>query len=806
ARAFGRVPFLNGGLFAPTALERRHHTLTFGDEAFGGLLGGLFAHYRFTAREDAATGSAAAVDPEMLGRAFESLMEPGERHASGAFFTPQHLVDRVTDLALERWLCNEGVAPRHVAGMLGRDAAAVPGRDALLRRLTRLTVLDPACGSGAFLVHALQRVADLRVQLGDDRGLSDVRRDVLTRSVFGVDRNPMAVWLCQLRLWLSVVIECTPADPMSVTPLPNLDRNIRAGDGLAGAAFEPAPPGGGRALATLRTRYARASGARKGSLARAMDREERRHALALLDRALAGVRHRRREALLAGRARDLFGERHGVTAQLRETLSELRDGAAALRRERRRLADGGALPFSFSVHFAEVAAAGGFDLAIGNPPWVRLQHIPPAERAGLRRKYTVFRRASWEAGAAAAHAAPGFAGQADLSAAFVERASDLLRPGGALALILPAKLWRSLAGGGVREFIRQRLRVAYFEDLAETPGLFDAAAYPSILVASAAHAAGADDGEAVFAVRRSAALVRWTQPVAAVPLDHTPGSPWLLLPPPVRDAFDALTRAGVPIHETPAGRPQLGVKCGCNDAYLVNVVERKGGVASVRAAGGATGEIEAALLRPVLRGESLHPWRASPGDLAIVWPHDARGAPIRELPARAAHWFARYRRRLQGRSDARRTRVWWTAFRTDGADDSLPRVVWADIGRRPRALVLDTGARAVPLNTCYVSRCAHLDDARTLAAVLNSSLAAAWLNAVAEPALGGFRRYLGWTVARLPLPRDWAHARRVLAPLVAEFDDRPDRDGPPQHLLDSAVIEAYRVAPASVEPLLTWSG
>ncbi len=806
ARAFGRVPFLNGGLFAPTALERRHRALTFGDEAFGALLGDLFARYRFTAREDAATGSDAAVDPELLGRAFESLMERGERHASGAFFTPQHLVERVTDLALERWLSNEGLASRRVDAILGRGSAPVPDDDALRRRLARLTLLDPACGSGAFLVHALQRVAEVRARLGDDRPPSDVRRDVLTRSVFGVDRNPMAVWLCELRLWLSVVIECAPADPMTVPPLPNLDRNIRVGDALAGPAFDAAASAGGRALAALRGRYARATGTRKGSLARALDREERKRALALLDRAVAGVRHRRREALLAGRARDLFGERRGVDAELRQTLASLRARAAELRRERRRLAEGGALPFSFAVQFAEVAAAGGFDLAIGNPPWVRLHHIPPAERMALRRTYAVFRRASWEAGAAAAHAAPGFAGQADLAAAFVERATGLLKAGGALALVLPAKLWRSLAGGGVREFVHRRLRLAYLEDLAEAPGLFDAAAYPSILAASAPSAACPEDGAAVFAVRRTAALVRWTQRPDAIALDDTPGSPWLLLPPPARDAFDALARAAISLLETPAGRPLLGVKCGCNDAYVVDVLDRRGGVACIRAAGGRTGEIEASLLRPVLRGESLHPWRAAAGDRAIVWPHDARGVPLRELPPGAARWFAPYRRRLQARSDARRTRAWWTVFRTDGAADDLPRVVWADFGRRPRALVLAPGERAVPLNTCYVSRCTDPDDARTLAAVLNSSLAAAWLNAVAEPARGGFRRYLAWTMARLPLPRDWTHARCILAPLVAEFEDRQDRDGPPQHLLDQAVVAAYRVAPASMEPLLTWAG
>jgi hypothetical protein len=94
AKAFGRIPFLNGGLFAPTPLEQRARAeLT--DEALGALFGDVLERYRFTAHEDQRTWSEAAVDPEMLGKAFESLMEPHERDVTGAFYTPQALVERV---------------------------------------------------------------------------------------------------------------------------------------------------------------------------------------------------------------------------------------------------------------------------------------------------------------------------------------------------------------------------------------------------------------------------------------------------------------------------------------------------------------------------------------------------------------------------------------------------------------------------------------------------------------------------------------------------------------------------------------
>src|SRR5439155_5133446 len=69
--------------------------------------------------------------------------------------------------------------------------------------LRRIRVLDPACGSGAFLVYMLERIATLRQEQGESGSLADIPRQVLTSSIFGVDLNPMAVWLCELRLWLS---------------------------------------------------------------------------------------------------------------------------------------------------------------------------------------------------------------------------------------------------------------------------------------------------------------------------------------------------------------------------------------------------------------------------------------------------------------------------------------------------------------------------------------------------------------------------------------------------------------------------
>jgi hypothetical protein len=164
--------------------------------------------------------------------------------------------------------------------------------------------------------------------------------------------------------------------------------------------------------------------------------------------------------------------------------------------------------------------------------------------------------------------------------------------------------------------------------------------------------------------------------------------------------------------------------------------------------------------------------------------------------------MARWRRRLAVRSDARAGAAWWSLFRIASASSARARVVWADMGRTPRALVLEAGDDTVPLNSCYVMPCEHREDAHALAALLNSTLAAAWLHLLAEPARGGYHRYLGWTMALLPLPRDWPRARALLAPLAARAMAGAAPDA--CELLDAAT-RAYHLRAADVAPLIAWA-
>jgi hypothetical protein len=344
----------------------------------------------------------------------------------------------------------------------------------------------------------------------------------------------------------------------------------------------------------------------------------------------------------------------------------------------------------------------------------------------------------------------------------------------------------------------------------------------------------ASQGMIAAAVHTRRGVRRWTLAPETLALDASPGSPWLLVPPETRQAFDALAAAGVPLSESVFGSPLLGVKCGCNEAFLVSLgtndppdaefvrIQSAHSGASAR-----TGLVERRMLRLVVRGRTVSRWTVTrqsasahlPSDPAvhpiaqrqsataapewILWTHELTGAggPMAALPPGAARWLAPWRHRLAARSDTRGRGPWWALFRTDSANAKWPRVVWADIGRMSRAAVLPADDHTVLLNSCYAVRAPGEMDAHALCAIINSTVAAGWLNVLAEPARGGFHRYLAWTVGLLPVPSDWARARAALGPIGerAAAGETPDSDE-----LSAIVAAAYGLSSGLLAPLVSW--
>jgi len=124
------------------------------------------------------------------------------------------------------------------------------------------------------------------------------------------------------------------------------------------------------------------------------------------------------------------------------------------------------------------------------------------------------------------------------------------------------------------------------------------------------------------------------------------------------------------------------------------------------------------------------------------------------------------------------------------------------MGRAPRASVIAAGDDTVALNSCYVVRCRVHAEALAFAALLNGPVAAAWLGALAEPARGNYRRYLGWTMSLFPIPIDWRAACDILAP-IGEAGISAARPPSARDLM-TAAIQAYGLSERAVSPLVAW--
>ena len=387
---FGEVPFLNGGLFEKTDLDQRDEIIV-PDEAIKPILSDLFDRFNFTVMESTPFDVEVAVDPEMLGKVFEELVTG--RHASGAYYTPRPVVAFMCREALKGYLegQNTGITSEAIAQFVDeRDTSgisSVASAQNVAKALDEVTVVDPACGSGAYLLGMMQELVELQTALFnvgvDAKGLYELKLHIIERNLYGVDIDDFAANIAMLRLWLSLAIEYEGDQP---EPLPNLDFKVVCGDSLLG----PDPSVGVMAqsslgrdddttqkLDTLKSKYMRArTGSQKQNLREAIRGTEELIKTAMGD------------------------------AELPDEVVEWR------------------------LQFAEVFGQhGGFDVAIANPPYVRYQKIPKDYKKALKPRY--------------GHATVG---QSDLYCYFYVRALQLLATGG-MHVFVCSNSWLDVAYG-----------------------------------------------------------------------------------------------------------------------------------------------------------------------------------------------------------------------------------------------------------------------------------------------------------------------------------------------------------------------
>ena len=460
-----RIPFLNGGLFEPLDENWRTHDFKLDNEIFSdgegnGILD-IFDRYNFTICEDAPKEHEVAVDPEMLGKIFEDLLESGDRKSKGAFYTPREIVSRMCRETLIDYLVERTKIPAEAVtnfithGEELRDADAENLRtgqplklDAQIFNrskeiddlLANVKVADPAVGSGAFPLGMLTEIVTARDVLttylrdeSESRRPYALKLDTIKNCIFACDNDPSACDIAKLRLWLSIVIDDAPRpDEKNFTPhrLPNLDCNIICGNSLVDA-FAGIP------LLTTSKFFDNFDTVKQGTLFYQGDVDKTVERLIDLQHELFDESNYDRKKVLRAEIKRIYDKIVDIQLAGNDDIRKKYSVAAQKR----------SLPFVlWPLYFPTVFRDGGaFDIVIGNPPY-------DAKLDADSKKFCkkVYRCAKTIAGVQK--------GSTDTFALFIERAFDLCATGGVVSLIVPMSFTSSDAMTALHNLLEQNCR------------------------------------------------------------------------------------------------------------------------------------------------------------------------------------------------------------------------------------------------------------------------------------------------------------------------------------------------------------
>lgn len=429
-----RIPFLNGGLFEPPGdynwknidimLPNKLFTnAEFVDEGIAGTgVLDVFDRYNFTVNEAEPLEKEVAIDPEMLGKVFENLIEENRRKGLGTYYTPREIVHYMCRESLINYLntttnhekplipltdietfVRSGEQISHYEAVKAKYVIKMPKTvqqhaRLLDEKLADITVCDPAVGSGAFPVGMMTEIVRARCALTPyfndvhERIPYFFKHHAIQNSLYGVDIDAGAAEIAKLRLWLSLVVD--EEETKQIKPLPNLDFKIVAGNSLMGFPFKSR---GLEEIEKLKTRF------------------------------FEETDHKSKAAL-----------KREIEHRLNQCFESSKKSL------------GYEVSFDFNITFSEVALQkGGFDILIANPPYIEFKKLAQSFKDVYNNTFVAAR------------------GKYDIYVLFIELAHRILKSSGNLAFINPTSFLKKDYGAALRAFILQNFRVLRIVDFAD---------------------------------------------------------------------------------------------------------------------------------------------------------------------------------------------------------------------------------------------------------------------------------------------------------------------------------------------------
>jgi adenine-specific DNA-methyltransferase len=796
--------------------------------------------YRFTVEESTPLDEEVALDPELAGKIFENLLaaynpETGQtaRRQTGSFYTPRKIVDYMVDQTviahLKRQL--ETVLPQaerlddRLRHLFSPDELEHQFRedeiDVVIESLDQMKVLDPAVGSGAFPMGMLHKLVlalgkldpnnarwKKRQQKRLDAQISNAHRTVedptirrrsidaleeqkrlvdqafqhhaldygrklylIENCLYGVDIQPIAVQIAKMRFFISLVADQYVDDKApnrGVRALPNLETNLVAANTLV--------------------------------------RIERPQQLTLrspivddLERALRDVRQRHFTAQTLDEKRDCREEDTRLRREIAENLQK--SGWQKLTADA--LAEWDPYDQNASAGFFDAewmfGVLNGFDVVIGNPPYVRTQVHTQGETGDeyLRSAYASARRGNY-----------------DLYVVFVERGLSLCSAFGQLGYILPHKFFIAEYGQPLRTLLNTGHHVREIVDFQQQQVFPGATNYVCLLFLSR------EPNEKV-SWREARNLSQWlssgtaeTRDILATDLSS---NKWIVSTGPDAPVFDRLNELEGCLGDLPC-RIFQGLATSADDVFVLEYLSLKRGTVKARSASlNKTVELESSLLRPLLKGSEISRFGTPPWKHAVLFPYTLSGGKAEPIPLRVLkadfpatyEYLVRNKQRLLQRSKTSSANWWLYPYPKNLALYSRPKILIQVLSSSGTCFFDDEGTFSFVGGGTAGGNAIVLENddetlARYLVGILNSSITKTWVSRVGSGFRGGFFAFGKASLATLPLP--WADGQPVIdgkvVQLVKEIEmaKKRRRDSSAlEHKLEARVKFLYGLDPGASE-------
>ena len=707
------IPYLNGGLFDRDNDDEPDSN--FPSEYFDRLFQ-FFSEYNFTIDENDPNDAEVGVDPEMLGKIFENLLE--DNKDKGAFYTPKEIVRFMCQESLIAYLCsNTTIANDKIRKFVllpeeGVVDIPINKKDKLLAALENVKICDPAIGSGAFPMGLLNELLHCREVLsGEHYDRAEIKKSIIKNNIYGVDIEKGAVDIARLRFWLCIVVdEDTPS------PLPNLDYKIMQGNSLMESFM----------------------GVDLSQLTYEKEHKKDRGEWKLFDDEIGKLQ--KTISMLLSNYYDCSDHDRKVEMQrtIIDTIKKQLEAQSyddAILRELNAVNPAETNQFFlwhtwYSDVFNREDDKRGFDIVIGNPPYIQLQNNG-GELANL------YEGCHFQT----------FAKTGDIYCLFYEKGWQLLCPHGHLCFITSNKWMRAGYGEKTRGFFAKNTNPKYLVDFAGVKIFDNATVDTNILIFSKKDnehqtKCAVTDKLNKDSLKDLSNFVQQQHSICSFSNEDS----WVILSPIEQSIKRKIESVGTPLKDWDI-QIYRGVLTGYNDAFIITTEKRDEILANC-----ITEEEKqktAELIRPILRGRDIKRYGYDWANLWLINTHNGvKGVmprvDIMEYPALKAH-LDQHWDKISKRADKGDTpyNLRNCAYLEDF---DKPMIAWLELSDEPKFTLVDN---VIPLNTVFFMTGNYIVH---LLGLLNSKLITWYFrNCIGTTSGVGTNRWLKYTIERIPM-------------------------------------------------------